>query len=173
VTLTGANLTGATGVNVARVGGGGGGGGVTVTNIAVDSTGTHLTATFTIDPATAIGDRNVSVTSARGNSGPVTFHVFAPPAPTLASISPTSATRGSPSFTVAFTGTNLAGGAVNVVRPGGGGQNFVTVSNVTVNQAGNGLTATFAIAGGAALGPRNVSVTTGGGTTATKTFTVN
>jgi hypothetical protein len=174
VTLNGTNLAGATAVNVTRVGGGGGGfnNGVNVTNITVDSTGTHLTATFTIDPNATIAARNVSVTTPSGTSGNKTFNVIAPPAPTLASISPTSATRGGPAFPVTFTGTNLAGGTVNVIRPGGG-QNRVTVSNVTVNQAGTVLTASFTVAGNAAVGTRNVSVTTGGGTTVNRTFTVN
>jgi Bacterial Ig domain len=181
VTLAGANLTGATAVNVARAGGGGGGGGggfnngVTVSNIVVDSSGTHLTATFTIDAGATIAARNVSVTTGVGTSGNLTFNVTAPPAPTLASISPASGAHNT-AVTVTFTGTNLSGGSVNVVRAGGGGGGFrngVNVSNTSVNAAGTVLTATFNIANNATLAPRNVSVTTGGGTTANRTFTVN
>jgi hypothetical protein len=177
VTLTGTNLTGATSVNVTRAGGGGGGfnNGVNVSNIVVDSTGTHLTATFTIDSNATIAARNVSVTTGVGTSGHVTFNVVAPPAPTLASISPTSGARNS-SLTVTFNGTNLTGGTVDVARQGGGGfgfRNGVTVSNTSVNAAGTVLTATFTIAGNATAAPRNVSVSTGGGTTVNRTFTVN
>jgi hypothetical protein len=178
VTLAGANLTGATAVNVARVGGGGGGGfnnGVTVSNIVVDSSGTHLTATFTIDASATIAARNVSVTTGVGTSGHVTFNVTAPPAPTLASINPASGAHNT-AVTVTFNGTSLTGGGVNVARAGGGGGGFrngVTVSNTSVNAAGTMLTATFTIANNATLAPRNVSVTTGGGTTVNRTFTVN
>jgi hypothetical protein len=182
VTLAGANLTGATAVNVARVGGGGGGGGgggfnngVTVSNIVVDSSGTHLTATFTIDASATIAARNVSVTTGVGTSGNVTFNVTAPPAPTLASINPASGAHNT-AVTVTFNGTNLTGGGVNVARAGGGGGGFrngVTVSNTSVNAAGTMLTATFTIANNATLAPRNVSVTTGGGTTVNRTFTVH
>jgi hypothetical protein len=177
VTLTGTNLTGATSVNVTRAGGGGGGfnNGVNVSNIVVDSTGTHLTATFTIDSNATIAARNVSVTTGVGTSGPVNFNVVAPPAPTLASISPTSGARNS-SLTVTFNGTNLTGGTVDVARQGGGGfgfRNGVTVSNTSVNAAGTVLTATFTIANNATVAPRNVSVSTGGGTTVNRTFTVN
>ena len=89
------------------------------------------------------------------------------PAPTLASISPTSGLRGN-SVTVTLTGTDLTGAtAVNVSG------SLVTVSGISVNGGGNRLTATFAISSTAVPGARTVSVTTPGGTSNTVTFTVN
>jgi hypothetical protein len=179
ITLTGTNLTGATSVNVARVGGGGGGfnNGVTVSNIAVDASGTHLTATFAIDTNATIAARNVSVTTGVGSSGTVTFNVVAPPAPALTSINPGSGAHNT-ALTVVLTGSNLTGGTVAVGRVGGNGggggfRNGVVVSNTTVNATGTVLTATFTIANNATLAARSVNVTTGGGTSSNVAFTVN
>lgn len=72
VTLTGTNfVTGATTVTVA-------GGGVTASSVSVTSP-TSLTATLVIDPMAQPGARSVSVTTANGTSGLVTFTVMASP----------------------------------------------------------------------------------------------
>jgi hypothetical protein len=86
--------------------------------------------------------------------------------PTLESISPISAVRGS-TLEVTLTGLNLSGAtAVNVT--GGAG---VTVSGVIV-QNPTTVTATFTVAANAALGPSSVSVTTPGGASNAMSFRV-
>jgi hypothetical protein len=88
--------------------------------------------------------------------------------PQLNTISPNNGFRGDV-YNVTLTGSNLAGGTINV--PFGSG---ITVSNV-VTSAGS-ITATFTIAPNASLnggGVRNISVTTGAGTSNNVTFTVS
>ena len=68
------------------------------------------------------------------------------------------------SVEVTMTGNNLSGASINAI-PG------VTISNVVAG--GALLTATFAIAAGASLGGRSVTVTTANGTSNAMTFTVN
>src|SRR5438477_465365 len=92
------------------------------------------------------------------------------PAPTLASIAPTNGSI-SDTFDVVFNGTNYIQGVTTVSF----GPN-ITVNTVSVNSSIK-LTANITIGAGAAVGPRNVSVTNpapGGGTaTLTNGFTVN
>jgi hypothetical protein len=157
VTLTGTNLTGATAVNVA-------GGGVNVSNVVVVNS-TTITATFTITAGAAATARNVTVVTPGGTSGAVQFTVLVAPAPTLTSIAPNVHVRGGGAFTVTLTGTNFLPGATVTA-----GAN-ITVGTVTVNSATQ-ITTTFSIGGGAALGPRSVTVTTAGGVSGPVTFTV-
>jgi hypothetical protein len=156
VTLNGTNLTGAAGLT-------GVGGGIAVTGFAVNSTGTQITATFTVSTTAGLTARTITVTTPGGTSNAVTFTVVGP---TLTSITPASGVRGT-SFTVTFSGTNLTG--TTAVNAGAG----IGVSAVTVVDNST-VTATFAIAGGTttALGNRNVSVITNGVTTNNVTFTV-
>ena len=78
-------------------------------------------------------------------------------APTLTQVNPNSGSRGA-SVNVTLTGTFLTGTSAVAVSGGG-----VTVSNIVVVNDTT-VTATFAIASGAATGQRNVSLTTPGGT---------
>ena len=159
VTLTGTNfVAGATTVNVS-------GGGVTVTNVVVGSS-TSLTANFVLDPAAVVGPRTVTVTTAGGTSGPQGFTVTLPP-PTLTSVSPNQGIRGA-TVAVTLAGTNFVAGATTVAVAGGG----VTVTNVAVGSS-TSLTASFVLDLAAAAGPRTVTVTTAGGTSAAQTFTIN
>lgn len=87
------------------------------------------------------------------------------PKPVLSSIAPNSGTQGT-AVTVTLNGSNFQAGAT--VAIGGSG---VTVSNVTVASATK-ITATFTIGSAAATGARNVTVTTGGGASASQSFTV-
>jgi hypothetical protein len=87
-------------------------------------------------------------------------------APTLTSISPTSGNR-STTVPVTLTGTNLTGTSAITVSGTG-----ITVSAITV-VSDTSVTANFTISATAAATPRNVSVTTPGGTSNTVTFTVN
>jgi hypothetical protein len=97
------------------------------------------------------------------------FTVGANPAPTLASISPTSGNR-LQTVNVVFTGTNFISG-VTSVNVGSG----ITVNSTTVNSS-TSLTANITITAGAATGARSFSITNsgpGGGTSGNQTFTVN
>jgi hypothetical protein len=97
--------------------------------------------------------------------GAIEFIAAAPAVPTLTSINPTSGNRGAV-VPVTLTGTNFVAGATVAVTGTG-----VTVSGVTVVSA-TSITATFTITATAVLTARNVTVTTGGGTTTAVTFTV-
>jgi hypothetical protein len=149
VTLTGTGLTDVTGVNA--------GDGINVTTLTVisDTTVTALlqipsTATLTTNAPISVTDGVTGITSNN-----LSFTVTAPPTPTLtAPITPNTGVRGA-SVPVTLNGTNLTGATAVTVSGGN-----VTVSGITVNAAGTQLTATFAIARGAALGARNVTVTT-------------
>jgi hypothetical protein len=157
VTLTGTNLTGAFLINVT-------GTGVTVSNLVVVSA-TSVTATFTISTTALTTARNVTVSTPGGTSNPVTFTVTAPPVPTLTSITPTSGSRGT-SVTVTFTGTNLTGtSAVTGIGA------LIPVTNLTVVSPTT-VTATLNITRAAPLGIRNLGLTTPGGTSNTRPFTV-
>ena len=155
VTLTGTNLSGATGITLAPAGG------VTVSNITVVGP-TEVTASFAIAATAGATARTVTVTTPGGTSGGVTFTVLAPG---LTGLSPTSGVGGT-KVTVALTGSGLTGATlVNVTGAG------VTVSGYTV-VSDTTITANLVIATGATVGAHNVSVTAPGGTTNTEPFTV-
>ncbi|MEX1113130.1 MAG: IPT/TIG domain-containing protein [Patescibacteria group bacterium] len=158
VTLTGTNFVAGATVAVS-------GSNVTVSNVTVVSA-TSVTADFAIASGAALGDRNVTVTTAGGTTGASTFTVN-PPAPTLTTVSPVTGVQGT-TVSVTLTGTNFISGATTVAVSGSN----ITVSNVSVS-SGTSLTADFVVGSSAALGDRNVTVTTAGGTTAARTFTVN
>ncbi len=159
VTLTGANfVVGATTVSVA-------GGGVTVNTVIVGST-TSLTANFVLDLTAAPGGRQVTVTTAGGTSGPQTFTVGLL-APTLTSVAPNLGIQGT-TVAVTLAGTNFVVGATTVAVSGAG----VTITGVTVVDS-TSLTANFVLDVTAALGARNVTVTTAFGTSGAQTFTIN
>jgi hypothetical protein len=134
---------------------------ITVSNVVVNSA-TSASAKFTIAPNAALGPRNVNVTTSAGTSGSVTFTVTA--VPTLTGLDPTSAVRAT-SPTVTLTGTNFVSGMV--INAGVG----ITTINVVVASL-TSATATFSIAPNAPVGPRNITVTTPGGTTSPVVFTV-
>ena len=160
VTLTGSNFVAGADIGVS-------GAGVAVSGISVDSA-TSISATFAIDAGAATGARTVTVTTAGGTTGGRTFTVNAPDpeAPALTGINPASGLQGT-SVDVTLTGTHFLAGATVAVSGAG-----VTVSNVDVDSA-TSITATLAIAANAAAGARTVTVTTAGGTSGGRTFTVN
>ncbi len=159
VTLIGVGLTGASAITVS-------GTGVTVSNLTVVND-TTVNATFTITATAALTARTVSVTTPIGVTNTVPFTVVVPPVPTLASITPNSGNRGS-STPVTLVGTNFtAGSTVAIAAPAGG----VTITGVTVVNSTT-ITATITSTGTAALGARNITVTTPGGTSNAVTFTV-
>ena len=112
----------------------------------------------------------MTVTTAAGTSGAQTFTINLPPGPgtpTLTSVAPNQGIRGT-TVAVTLTGTNFVVGATTV-NVGGGG---VTVNNVVVGSS-TSLTANFVLDPAAAVGPRMVTVTTAGGTSAPQGFTVS
>src|SRR4029077_1468098 len=132
------------------------GAGITVSNTTVVSA-TQITATFTIAGNAATGAQNITVTTSGGTSGAQAFTVNLAP-PTLTSINPNTGVQGQ-SVAVTLTGTNFVAGATIGLSGAG-----ITVTNTTVLSTTQ-ITATFTIAGSAATGGQNVTVTTSGGTT--------
>jgi hypothetical protein len=96
---------------------------------------------------------------------PNSVAVFGLLGPTLTSVTPAGGTQGT-AVNVTLAGTNFAAGATVGVNGTG-----VTVSNVKVVNA-NQITATFTSGAAATVGPRNVTVTTSGGTSNAVTFTI-
>jgi hypothetical protein len=140
------------------------GGGVTVGTVNVESA-TSLTANVVIDAAATPGARTVTVTTAGGASAPQPFNV-ASPQPTITSLRQPDGAIGTTPFQI-LNGTQFVADATTVTVSGSG----VTVTNVSVTSS-TSLSANFAVDAAAALGPRTVTVTTPGGTSAPVTFTV-
>jgi hypothetical protein len=144
---------------------------IDVTSVAVVST-TQLTATIAVTSAAATGARNVSATNLApgGGTGSLTngFSVTNP-VPTVASITPTSALRGS-SFGVTVTGTQFISGVTSLSLGAD-----ITVSGLVVNSPAS-LQANVAL-GTASAGAKDVTVTNappgGGSATLSGGFTVN
>jgi hypothetical protein len=124
VTISGANFAGATTVTI---------GGAAATGVAVNSTGTSITA---ITPAHAAGVVDVVVTTSGGPStgGTGLYTYVAPVAPTITSVSPVSGSiAGGASVTI--NGTNF----VSTTSVSFGGQ---PATNLVVNGTGTAITAT-------------------------------
>jgi uncharacterized protein YjbI with pentapeptide repeats len=152
VQINGTNLTGATAVSF--------GAGVTAA-ITGTPTATQITATITIDAGAVVGPRDVTVTTSAG-AGTLTngFFVYAPLPPTVTSVVPNQGAQNATLTGVLINGTNLWGASL-VTFSG----TLVTASAVTVVSATQ-ITATITIGAGAVVGPRDVTVTTPGGTSA-------
>ena len=158
VSITGTNfVAGGTSVFVSGVD-------VVATNVNVDSA-TSLSATFTISASAEMGERLVTVHTAGGTTDPLTFTVGLP-VPTLASVEPNTSAQGGV-VGVTLTGTNFVADGTTVAVSGAD----VAVSNVNVTSSTT-LTADFTTALAAAVGPRDVTVTTGGGTSGPQVFTI-
>ena len=152
VTISGLNLTGAV-LNLPA--------GITAGAPPV-VTAISVAVTLAIAPTATPGTQGISVTTAGGTSGAVTFTVL-PPAPTLTSIAPASGTAGQ-SVPVTITGANLTGATLNVPAS-------ILASSVLV-VSDTQITATFGLAAGIS-GPQNITVTTAGGTSLPVAFTIN
>jgi subtilisin family serine protease len=142
------------------------GAGITVSSTSVASP-TQLTASLAIASGAVPGARNVTVTNPGGGTGTLTggFTVTGA-AVTVSSVTPTQGAVGA-AVPVTVTGSGFGAGTTLSVGAG------ITVSNLSIGSATQ-LTATLTIAGGAALGARDVTVTVAGGGSATLTggFTV-
>ncbi len=157
VALAGTNfVNGATAVSVANTG-------ITVGAVTFVNA-TQLSVPFTISGTATLGPTNVTVTTAGGTSAALTFTVTGP-GPTLTAVTPQTGVQGT-RVSATLTGTNFDGSAkVAVSNP------LVTASSVTVvSPTQIGLL--LIIDPAAALGPANVTVTTGAGTSNPLPFTV-
>lgn len=149
VTITGSNTNFAVGSSVSF------GPGIAVTSINVASA-TSMAVTLNIASGATVGPRDVSVTTGGvAVTGTGLFSVVAGPA-SLSSVSPSSAQQGQ-SLPVTIIGSNTSFNSSSTVSFGAG----ITVNSVVANSATN-LTANITIAPGAAVGLRDVSVTTDG-----------
>ncbi|HLF26430.1 MAG TPA: fibronectin type III domain-containing protein [Anaerolineae bacterium] len=159
LTVNGVNLSNASALNINPATG------VTVSNLS--STASQATATITISPSAATGARNISVTTPGGASGVLPFTINAPaPAPTLTTLSPTSAMPGSV-FTLTLNGANLGNASAVNFNPSSG----ISVSNISASSSQ--VTALVNISTSAPVGAVNVSVTTPSGASNSLSFSVN
>jgi hypothetical protein len=131
---------------------------------------TKLTAAIIAADIATAGTATVTVTNPApggGTSGTLSFTISAAAAPTLISMSPTSATAGGAAFTLSLTGTGFVAGAVVNF----GSNPAITPSSVTSTQ----IVATIPATDIATAGTVNVTVTNpaGGGTSNAQTFTIN
>jgi hypothetical protein len=173
VILVGTNLTGTTAIN----GLGAGVSQTTGTPITVSPDGTTVRAFLNISGTATLVAHNLGLATTIGNTNTVPFTIQAPPAPTLASISPNSATHptsGTLQVAVTLTGSNFTASGTSIGGLGSGvtlAAGSLTVVNSTT------ITATFNVSSTAATGAanaRNITVTTPGGTTTPAIpFTVN
>jgi RHS repeat-associated protein len=131
--------------------------GITVSNISA-ADATHLSAQITVGTNAPVGTRQVTITTgAETVTFPSGFTVTPPSTnPIITTVSPTTGQQGQ-SGPIAIVGFNTHFVQGTSVFDLGAG---ITVSNVSVSCA-TCLSAQVAIADTAALGPRNVTVTTG------------
>ena len=123
--------------------------------------GTGTVARFT-SPQTIWGD-GLNLYVSGGSNNLIRKLATPPPAPAITSISPTSGKQGA-TVNLTITGTDFSGTSVDVSGTG------VIVPSFTVDSATQ-ITATLVLSG--ATGARNVTVTTGSGTSNSKSFTIN
>jgi len=154
VTITGTNFTPDATVSVD--------GGAAITPASIATNGNSLTF---ITPAHTAGDVPVTVTTATGTAGPLTFTYGAPAplAPTSTGIDPDNGPAAGNTL-VTITGTNFTTGSTVSVDGG------PAITPETI--AGDGESLTFRTPAHAA-GPVPVTVTNSAGTTAPQTFTYN
>lgn len=171
VTLTGSNFVPASGATSVAVSGAG----VTAGSPS-GVTSSAVTVRLTIAANATLGPREVTVTTPSGTSNAMNFNVASTvPAPALNTIAPNFGNTGR------FVDVTLAG--ANFVTQTGTTSIAVSGTGVTVNNVGTCYvchdgrrdavaTATLAISPGASLGYRQLMVTTPGGTSNTRTFTI-
>jgi hypothetical protein len=157
VTITGTYFMGATVVSF--------GSGITINSFTVNSS-TQITASIAIGSSATLGVRDVSVTTPGGTVTKTSGFAVNQASVSITSVSPNQGNQGE-TLDVTITGTYFTG--ATAVSFGSG----ITVNSFTVNSSSQ-ITASIAISGSAALGSRDISVTTPGGmATKTSGFTVN
>ncbi len=148
VVITGANLAGARAVSL--------GAGITLNTFNVDSA-TQVTARITIGNTTAPGSRDVSVTTPIGSAHlPGGFTVLRPPEPALTGIIPATGDQGE-RLQLAIGGYNLTQDSLLSLGEG------ISITGLAVDSATT-MRGNITIAGNATAGPRDVLVTSPGGT---------
>ncbi len=158
VTLTGADLQGATGVTMS-------GTGVTCTLATPAPTSTTVNASCVITGTAALTARNVTVATTNGNAT-LTAAFTVGGGPTLTAVTPTSGERGT-TVAVALTGTSLQG-ATGVTMSGAG-----ITCTLSGTPTATTVNASCVIAATAGLTARNVTVaTTNGNAVLNAAFTV-
>ncbi len=131
--------------------------------------GTQLTAAITFADTAALGTATVFVSNSVASSNSLPFTMTAPtsfPAPSISSLTPSSAAAGGGAFGLTVNGSNLL--PCSVVQ-------WNTGARTTTFVGTNGLTASIAAADIAAVGTDQVTVVNpspGGGTSAGSPFTV-
>src|SRR5260370_403527 len=128
---------------------------------------TQLTAAIPASDVAAAGALSITVFNPApggGTSAALTFTVTSPP-PSLANISPSSATAGGPAFTLTANGSNFVNGATVQVNGSNGTTTFVS---------GTQLTASILASDIASTGTRPIGVVNpDGSTSGTVSFAVN
>jgi YVTN family beta-propeller protein len=160
VTLAGTNfVVGATTLAVSGTG--------IIISSPVVSSATSMTASFIIDPAATTGARSVTVNTAGGTSGSVTFtvNVSAPLAPAITALNIASGVQGA-TIPVTVTGTNFVAGATSLIASGTG----LVVSSVNATST-TSLSAVLQLSG--ATGPYGLAAVTSAGSSSSLTFTIN
>ncbi len=159
VTVTGTAFDPAAAFHLLQVSGAG----VSASALAVASD-TSLSATLTLAGIAPAGARDVSVTVGSQTSAPLVggFTVVAPPAPTVASVSPASGARGA---VVNVTVSGAQFDPANPIHQVGISGVGVTVSNVVAVNATT-LTCTLTVGNLAPQSARDVTVTVGAQTSA-------
>jgi len=147
VVITGANLDGASSVSLGE--------GVTVDDFTVDGA-SQITATITISEAAAAGLRCASVTADSGTGSLEDCFTVGIPAPQVVSLNLDAAKPGE-TVDIVVTGVRLDGATSVSLGEG------ITVNSFTVDSPTQ-ITVNITIDEDAAIGPRDVSVTTPGGT---------
>jgi hypothetical protein len=128
---------------------------------------TQLTAVIPASSLATAGSLSISVFTAGGGTSASLPFTVNNPAPSLASLSPSSATAGSGDFTLTVSGSNFVNGSV--VQVGGSSRNTAFVSSTQ-------LTATIPAADVASAGTISITVVNsapGGGTSAAQSLAVN
>lgn len=137
----------------------------TVTIAATHTDDTTLTALATatvIVPKPITVAASVAVIEAKTVNNNLTTVASVQNAPAVTGVAPSSATRATSGLTVTLTGVGFTGATGVSFRLYNGADSNITVSNLSVTNDTT-LTATVAVASGAATGLRVVQVTTSGG----------
>ena len=115
----------------------------------------------------ALASATITASATGATSGNGTFTPATPSAPALTKLSIASIDGGASGVSVTLTGTNFTQVGTSVAASGSG----MTFGSVTYNSS-TSITANVTVGASAAFGPRNVTVTTPGGTTGTVPLTV-